>query len=85
MAAILTIAFWMTASLLFQAPTMAAGETIAPSEGAATGEPGEPMSEEDPPINLIAEEVGYDKAKGLYVARGNVELLRGEKIVMADV
>ncbi len=41
-------------------------------------------TDDEPPINLIAEEVGYDKAKGLYVARGKVELLRGEKVVMAD-
>jgi len=55
----------------------------APPAPDASGEATE-APDDEPPINLIAEEVGYDKAKGLYVARGKVELLRGKKIVMAD-
>lgn len=36
-------------------------------------------------INLIADEVGHDETLGIFVARGNVEILREGKIVKADV
>lgn len=35
--------------------------------------------------HLVADEVGYDEEYGLYVARGNVEMQRDDKIIMADV
>ncbi len=40
---------------------------------------------EDTTINLIADEVGHDEELGIFVARGNVEILREGKIVKADV
>lgn len=39
----------------------------------------------DTTINMIADEVGHDENLGIFVARGNVEILREGKIVKADV
>lgn len=35
--------------------------------------------------HLVADQVGYDEDFGLFVARGNVEMQTGDKIVMADI
>lgn len=39
----------------------------------------------DDRTHLVADEVGYDEDFGIYVARGNVEMQRDDKIVMSDV
>jgi LPS-assembly protein len=38
----------------------------------------------DSPLNLIADQVGYDQNLGVYVARGHVEMAQDDRIVMAD-
>ena len=39
----------------------------------------------DSPVNLVADEVGYDQDLGVYVARGHVEMQQDDRVVMADV
>lgn len=39
----------------------------------------------DSPVNLVADEVGYDQDLGIYVARGHVEMQQDDRVVMADV
>ena len=39
----------------------------------------------DSPVELIADEAGYDQDLGVYVARGHVELAQDDRVVMADV
>lgn len=46
--------------------------------------PGLAVAEEDR-THLVADQVGYDEEFGIFVARGNVEMQRDDKIVMADV
>jgi lipopolysaccharide assembly outer membrane protein LptD (OstA) len=48
------------------------------------GAPAEPPVTPDT-IRMIADEVGHDENLGIFVARGNVEILREDKIVKADV
>jgi LPS-assembly protein len=69
-----------------------AGENIAPVQPQAPDSPAKtpaqpaPVGEgEDTTINMIADEVGHDEELGIFVARGNVEILREGKIVKADV
>jgi LPS-assembly protein len=38
----------------------------------------------DSPVNLIADEAGYDESLGVYVARGHVEMAQDDRVVMAD-
>ena len=38
----------------------------------------------DSPVNLVAQEVGYDQDLGVYVARGRVEMEQDNRILMAD-
>ena len=38
----------------------------------------------DSPVNLIADEAGYDQDLGVYVARGRVEMAQDDRVVMAD-
>ena len=38
----------------------------------------------DNPVNLIADEAGYDQELGVYVARGHVEMAQDDRVVMAD-
>ena len=38
----------------------------------------------DEPITLVADELEYDREDQLIIARGNVEVLQGDQIVMAD-
>ncbi len=50
----------------------------------------QPAAPAEPPvtpdtIRMIADEVGHDENLGIFVARGNVEILREDKIVKADV
>ena len=50
----------------------------------------QPVGPVEPPdtpdtIRMIADEVGHDENLGIFVARGNVEILREDKIVKADV
>ncbi len=47
--------------------------------------PGTLGAEQSEDINLIADEVGHDEELGIFVARGNVEILSEGKIVKADV
>src|SRR5262245_6016974 len=70
-----------------------AQESVPPSETLPDGKspsetaPDTPQAEtekEEPPIRLIAREVGHDDKLDLFVARGDVEILREDKIVMAD-
>ena len=46
--------------------------------------PGLAFADEDR-THLVADQVGYDEEFGIFVARGNVEMQKGDKIVMADV
>src|SRR6185295_368528 len=48
---------------------------------------GGPVEPPDTPdtIRMIADQVGHDENLGIFVARGNVEILREDKIVKADV
>ncbi|HKP25917.1 MAG TPA: LPS assembly protein LptD [Dongiaceae bacterium] len=48
------------------------------------GAPAEPPVTPDT-IRMIADQVGHDENLGIFVARGNVEILREDKIVKADV
>jgi len=38
----------------------------------------------DNPVDLIADEAGYDQELGVYVARGHVEMAQDDRVVMAD-
>jgi LPS-assembly protein len=38
----------------------------------------------DSPVDLIADEAGYDEDLGVYVARGHVEMAQDDRVVMAD-
>jgi LPS-assembly protein len=38
----------------------------------------------DSPVNLVADEVGYDRDLGIYVARGHVEMRQDDRVVVAD-
>jgi LPS-assembly protein len=48
-------------------------------------QPGAPEAEDDETLNMVADEVGHDETLGIFVARGNVEILREGRIVKADV
>jgi LPS-assembly protein len=39
----------------------------------------------DSPVDLVADQAGYDKDLGVYVARGHVEMAQDDRVVMADV
>ncbi len=56
-----------------------------PAPTSPRAQPGTPAQVDDTTINLIADEVGHDEELGIFVARGNVEILREGKIVKADV
>jgi LPS-assembly protein len=43
-----------------------------------------PAAATDSPLDLIADEVGYDQELGVYVARGHVEMQQDDRILMAD-
>ena len=43
------------------------------------------MRADEDPTHLVADQVGYDEEFGLFVARGNVEMQRDDKIIMSDV
>lgn len=43
-----------------------------------------PALASDSPVNLIADEAGYDEQLGVYVARGRVEMAQDDRVVMAD-
>lgn len=58
--------------------------SIRPRRTPQGGGPVEPADTPDT-IRLIADEVGHDENLGIFVARGNVEILREDKIVKADV
>jgi len=67
-----------------------AGENLplVPAPRATTGATQAAPSPEIPvndDINVIADEVGHDEELGIFVARGNVEILSDGKIVKADV
>jgi LPS-assembly protein len=51
----------------------------------APAQPDAPRPDDEDTINMIADEVGHDEALGIFVARGNVEILRDGKVVKADV
>jgi LPS-assembly protein len=44
----------------------------------------DPAAASDSPIDLIADEAGYDQDLGVYVARGHVEMAQDDRVVMAD-
>jgi LPS-assembly protein len=41
-------------------------------------------AEASDPVDLIADEAGYDEELGVYVARGHVDMQQGDRVVMAD-
>ena len=43
-----------------------------------------PAAASDTPVDLIADEAGYDQDLGVYVARGHVEMAQDDRVVMAD-
>jgi LPS-assembly protein len=43
-----------------------------------------PAEASDSPVDLIADEAGYDQDLGVYVARGHVEMAQDDRVVMAD-
>jgi LPS-assembly protein len=43
-----------------------------------------PAAASDSPVDLIADEAGYDQDLGVYVARGHVEMMQDDRVVMAD-
>jgi len=52
---------------------------------AFAGVPGtKPARADDRPIDITADEVGYDRDLGIYVARGHVEMTQGDRVLMAD-
>src|SRR5260221_4959549 len=61
-----------------QAP---AAQAPAPQTPAATSDQTAPK---DTTIRLIADEAGYDKDLGVYVARGHVQVSKAGKTAMAD-
>lgn len=79
------------ASLALAGPPARAQETVfppAPNMAPFTPAPAKPGTlgaETGEDINLIADEVGHDEELGIFVARGNVEILSEGKIVKADV
>ncbi len=44
----------------------------------------EEQAEEQPPVDLSADEIEYDRGKGLYVADGNVVVHQGNRTLVAD-
>ncbi len=44
----------------------------------------DPAAASDAPVDLIADEAGYDQDLGVYVARGHVEMAQDDRVVMAD-
>lgn len=79
------------ALLALPVPPAQAQETIFPPAPNMTpftpapAKPGTLGAETNEDINLIADEVGHDEELGIFVARGNVEILSEGKIVKADV
>lgn len=79
------------ATLSLAALPAAAQETVFPPAPNMTpftptpAKPGTLGSETSDDINLVADEVGHDEELGIFVARGNVEILSEGKIVKADV
>jgi len=51
---------------------------------ACAGFAAHPAAASDSPVNLIADEAGYDQDLGVYVARGHVEMAQDDRVVMAD-
>ncbi|MBL6453807.1 LPS-assembly protein LptD [Belnapia sp. T6] len=55
---------------------------VQPFGGAAGG--GGPSVDRNAPVTFTAEEVEYDREKGLVIARGRVEAWQGERLLRAD-
>ncbi|MDY0884022.1 LPS assembly protein LptD [Dongia soli] len=68
-----------TAAARLAAAQLAAATPPTPQGGT----PGK-QAQNDLPVNLIADEAGYDEELGVYVARGHVQIRRGDKIALAD-
>ncbi|TXH33480.1 MAG: LPS assembly protein LptD [Rhodospirillaceae bacterium] len=68
-----------TAAARLAAAQLAAATQPAPQNGTPSKN-----AQNDQPVNLIADEAGYDEELGVYVARGHVQVRRGDKIAMAD-
>lgn len=43
-----------------------------------------PTSKNEPPVNLLADEMSFDREKGVISARGNVEITFAERTLLAD-
>lgn len=71
-------------ALLRQRPPSTQAQPAQPQPGQPRPAPGA-GDDGEPPIRLIADEVGHDENLGIFVARGHVEILREDKIVKADV
>jgi LPS-assembly protein len=68
-------------------PAMADGASGATDQAPASQPPaatGEETALKDTTIRLIADETGYDKDLGVYVARGHVQVSKAGKTAMAD-
>ena len=50
----------------------------------ATGAVAQEPERLDLPVLMQADEISYDKDLGLVVAKGNVEIMQGERILLAD-
>jgi len=57
---------------------------VKPAPGTQPAAPAQAQETNDT-IRMIADEVGHDETLGIFVARGNVEILRDGRVVKADV
>ncbi len=68
------------------APTAPQNKATTGSTPQTNAAPGSNQSDQESPdtVHLIADEVGYDQDLGVYVARGHVQVRRGDKTALAD-
>ena len=76
------IAAFLAAALV--APPAAAQWSPAPGAPDRSQPPQPPQPAKDETALLTADEVAYDNELGLYVARGNVEVVQGDRTLLAD-
>lgn len=69
-------------------PQPAAGARSVPAGGPATPAPGPKVSSPGspvPPVHLSADEMSFDQERNLITARGNVEVVHGDRKLVADI
>jgi len=64
--------------------TLSSGILAAPSP-AAGARPATPAASNNAPVTFTADEVEYDRERGIVTARGRVEAWQGERILRADI